>query len=159
MSSRVTDRDRGAKALMKRLAQSGQLTVGIHEAEGAATKEGDDDGGDMQLIDVAIVHEFGSDDGRIPRRSFIRDWEDEKAAEHKDQLRQAGKAVIDGKLDAERALGRLGVLYQGDIQKRIAAGIDPPLAQRTIDRKGSSKPLIDTGQLRTSVSHAVTVKK
>lgn len=157
--NRVTDRDKGAKALMKRLAQSGEITVGIHEAEGSAAKEGDDDAGDMQLIDVAIVHEFGSEDGRIPRRSFIRDWEDEKAEEHKGQLRQAGKAVIDGKLDAERALGRLGVLYQADIQKRISDGIDPANAQSTIDRKGSSKPLIDTGQLRTSVTHKVEVKK
>lgn len=156
--NRVTDRDNGAKALMKRIAQSGEITVGIHEAEGQAAKEGDD-GGDMQLIDVAIVHEFGSDDGRIPRRSFIRDWEDEKAEEHKGQLRQSGKAVIDGKLDAERALGRLGVLYQADIQKRIADGIEPENAPSTIARKGSSKPLIDTGQLRSSISHKTSVKK
>jgi hypothetical protein len=156
--NRVVDRDNGAKALLKRLAKSGEVTVGIHEAEGQAAKEGDDEG-DMQLIDVAIVHEFGSDDGRIPRRSFIRDWEDEKASEHQEQLRKMGKAVIDGKVDAERGLAQLGTLYQGDIQKRISDGIEPALAQSTIDRKGSSKPLIDTGQLRSSVSHKTTVKK
>ncbi len=158
MKSGVTDRDLGAKRLLRELAKAGEITVGIHEAEGAASKDGDE-GGDMQLIDVAIVHEFGSEEAGIPRRSFIRDWSDDNEGQHKEQQRKAAKAVIDGKLDTETACKRLGVLWQGEVQQRIADGIPPPNKPATIARKGSSKPLVDTGQLRTSIRHAVKMTK
>lgn len=156
--SRVVSRDLGARRLLKALASSGELTVGIHEADGAEAKDGDD-GGDATLIDVAIVHEFGYEEGGIPRRSFIRDWVDESAAEHAEQERKIARAVVAGKLDVEQGLKRLGVLRQAEVQKRISEGIEPPLAQATIDRKGSSTPLINTGQLRGAISHKVTVKR
>lgn len=164
MNNRVIDRDKGAKKLMQRLAQSGEITVGLHEAEGQRPKAGDDEGDEMLLIDVAIVHEFGSDDGHVPRRSFIRDWADERKAEHDDQMRRIAKAVIEGKMDAERALKRLGTLRQAEVQKRISDGISPPLEESTIKRKTVNGkkghvPLIDTGQLRSSITHKVTVKR
>lgn len=158
MKPSVTRRDNGAKALMRRLASSGEVTVGIHEREGSEPKEGDDDSG-MSLVDVAIIHEFGAPEANIPARSFIRDWVDESKAQHDEEMAKMAKLVIAGKMDAETALKRLGLRRQGEVQKRIAAGIGEPLKQSTIDRKGSSKQLIDTGQLRAGISHEVTVKK
>jgi hypothetical protein len=37
----------------------------------------------------------------------------------------------------------------------INAGIEPGLNERTIERKGSSKPLIDTGRLKGSITHEI----
>ncbi len=156
--SRVTDRDLGAKRLLKELAKSGEITVGIHEAEGAAQKEGDDGGGE-RLIDIAIIHEFGAESAGIPRRSFIRDWQDEGEKAHEDQQRKVARAVVEGKLDTETACNRLGVLWQAEVQKRLSDGIPPPNAPATIRRKGSSKPLIDTGQLRSAITFRSSVKK
>lgn len=158
MKNKVTTRDRGAKALVRRLEVSGEVTVGIHEAEGAQAKEGDDDSG-MSLIDVAIIHEFGSDAAGIPRRSFIADWVDENEPRHRAEAEKMGKLVIAGKMTTEMALKRLGVLRQAEVQKRISDGLAPELAQSTIDRKGSSTPLINTGQLRTGISHKVETKR
>jgi hypothetical protein len=155
MSSRVTDTDKGYAAMRRRVTGAqAQLTVGIHEAEGAASKEGADG---TTVLEVAAYHEFGLG---VPRRSFIADWEDEAAEKHKQQLSAKAKAVIAGTVPSvEQGLERLGNLYVGEVQKRIADGIDPPLAESTIRRKDSSKPLIDTGQLRSSIAYRVGPQK
>lgn len=170
MKNKVTKRDLGARALLRTLATSAEVTVGVHASDGAQPKDGDD-GGDMSLIDVAIIHEFGAPEAGIPARSFIREWADENADQHKAALRRAGKAIINGVASGgagggvravagpEQELGRVGARFVGEVQRRISAGIEPELKQRTIDRKGSSTPLIDTGQLRSSVAHEVKVTK
>lgn len=176
--ARVTDVDLGYREMFKRLRQTaaspGYLTVGIHEMEGAAAKtvrahkggedadagEGADEDDDeedksepLTLLEVAAIHEFGLG---VPRRSFIADWADENRENHYRQLLKMAKAIVKGKVASlDQAFERLGNLYVGEVQKRIAQGIEPPLAQSTIDRKGSSKPLIDTGQLRSSIRYRI----
>lgn len=146
----IEDVDHGFDALLKRVLDAeAVLTVGVHEAEGAA----EHDGG-VTLAEIASFHEYGLG---VPRRSFIADWEDENRDRHKAQLRAMAKAVIDGKLPSvENALERLGLLYVGEIQRRIAQGIAPELAESTVKKKGSSVPLIDTGQLRSAILSKVT---
>lgn len=147
----VKDVDRGLRRLLRRVAGKGdEITVGVHAADGDRPK------GDTTLADIAVVHEFGAPAAGIPPRSFIRDWADETADAKAKQIRAVGKAVLSGKIDsADQALDRLGLRWVGEVQRRIAAGIEPPLKPETIERKGSSKPLIDKGQLRSSISYAV----
>ena len=64
----------------------------------------------------------------------------------------AGKATIRG------ALAKIGQLAAGDVKRIIAAGGFVENAAETILRKGSSKPLINTGQLRQSVTYQVHFK-
>jgi hypothetical protein len=42
-----------------------------------------------------------------------------------------------------------------DVQAYMVNGKFAPLKAKTIKRKGSSKPLIDTGQLRQSITYRV----
>jgi len=61
-----------------------------------------------------------------------------------------GKAVrlhTEGK-GLEQELGKVGLLAQSQVRAKITAIKSPPNAQSTIDKKGSSNPLIDTGQMR-----------
>lgn len=163
MSGSVKDTDHGyAKLLdrMRKAATPGELTVGIHEAEGSEPKEAGTDGEDepgLTVADVGSFHEFGLG---VPRRSFVADWADENKAEHEEALSKMAQAVVRGAVpDTETALARLGERFVGEVQKRIADGIEPPLAQSTIDRKGSSKPLIATDQLRSSIAPYVNRRK
>jgi hypothetical protein len=161
MANNVRDIDRGFAAMLRRLtraAQEHELTVGIHEVEGSEPKkESDGETGPATLAEIASYHEFGLG---VPRRSFIADWADENKARHEEQLRKMAQAIVAGKVDSpETGLARLGALYVGEVQRRIAQGIDPPLAESTIKRKGSSKPLIDTGQLRTAITYYVDGKR
>lgn len=147
MSAKVTTKDNGYDAMMKRLQDAakkkGVLTVGIHEEEGAASH------GDASVIDIAAMHEFGLG---VPARSFIGAWADERADESKRDLRKLGDALTNGKVpDAMTGLAQLGEKYVGEVQARIAAGIPPENAPSTVAKKGSSTPLIDTGVLRSSI--------
>jgi hypothetical protein len=153
MRSKVEDRDRGFAALLKRAGSAGglALTVGIHEADGNE-EHGDNPG--VSIATVGAFHEFGL--GHNPRRSFIADWADENEDANRERLRKMADAIVRGAIPSgDVALERLGNLFVGEIQKRMAEGIDPPLDPKTIARKGSSTPLIDTGQLRSAITYKV----
>lgn len=134
---------------MKRIAKGkrAQITVGVHDTEGAATSGG------ATIADIAAFNEFGTE--RIPARSFIRAWADESIAENKRILSAIARNVVTGKATAEQGLDQAGLRFVGEIQNRISNGVQPPNAPSTIARKGSSTPLIDTGQLRSSIRHRV----
>ena len=53
------------------------------------------------------------------------------------------------------SLHMAGVIAVRAVQDKIVAGPFAPLQPRTVARKKSSRPLIDTGQLRQSVSYVV----
>lgn len=146
------DTDKGYKQLNSALKSVNKtLTVGIHEDAGAKGHGK----GRISIAEIGAVHEFGVP-GKIPQRSFIRGWFDESQAAATDTLRRAAQGVRSGKNTVDKALSLVGLRFVGDIQKRIARNIPPlPLNQSTIDRKGSSVPLIDSGQLRSSIGFQV----
>jgi hypothetical protein len=152
MAKHVTDKDHGAKKLIDRLKFRGKVDVGI--LTGNAPYEGTGEEG-ATILDVATWNELGI--GR-PERSFIRAWFDLHLAENKHELHEALEAVARGSLEPRQALELLGQKFVGAIQARISEGIPPENAPSTIAAKGSSKPLIDTGQLRSSVSYKVDIK-
>jgi hypothetical protein len=108
---------------------------------------------ELTVGEIAAIHEFGL--GTAPRRSFLADWADEKRDEINAIAVKAGRAVARGTLTGEDALEQIGAWAVGSIQERMASNIPPPLAPATIKRKGSSVALIDTGQLRSSISYRV----
>jgi hypothetical protein len=109
-------------------------------------------------VDVATWNEFGvTIDGveHVPERSFLRATIDLKHAEiTKRAATELGK-VFTGKQSVTDAYERIGAAAVGIVQDRIAAGIAPDNDPATIERKGSSTPLIDTGQLRGSITYEV----
>jgi hypothetical protein len=154
MAVKIRDTDRGLEALKTRIgkAAAARLSVGIHEAEGSQP----DESGEATVLDVAAFNEFGGPDENPPRRSFIADWADENADQNKELLRRSAQAVVKGQLPSMAvALERLGLRFVGDVQQRIRAGIEPENAESTIERKGSSTPLINQGTLWGSVTHQV----
>lgn len=166
---RLIDKDRGYKKLFRDFEQmrgrgANSVTVGIHAAEGGETHvaegsfsavDGNRPSPDAGLTVAAVgsFHEFGL--GNNPERSFIRAWFDERLTTNQNILARLMKRVVKGKLSLADALSQFGANAAGNVQARIARGIPPRLAPETIRRKGSSKPLINTGQLRNAVSYQV----
>lgn len=111
---------------------------------------------------MATANEFGAPAGdkgkwETPERSFIRGWVDENKAEILKRIRmEVVRAAMNGEKDLAVALERIGLWAQGQIQQRIADGIAPPNSPSTVRRKGSSTPLIDTGQLRSAITYKVS---
>lgn len=160
MTARVTDTDRGARALAESLRALGKARVRVGVLADAPKKTGTRTGKRGRqiqqaatLAEVAAAHEFGTD--KIPQRSFIRATVDLKAAVIAAEQEKLAAQVVDSKITPEVAMERLGAAVQGMVQVRIAEGIGPALAPATVARKGSDKQLVDTGQLRSSVTYQV----
>jgi hypothetical protein len=153
MPSRVSDRDMGMKALMALAAQIADeapcVVVGI--AGGQMHKTAG-----ISVAELAATHEYGLG---VPERSFLRATVDKGRERYLASMQKAMKATVvyaskhKSSWDPLKSvsLKRLALVIEGDVKAAIAAGIPPPNAQRTIDKKGSSTPLIDTGQLRRSI--------
>lgn len=108
-------------------------------------------------VQLGIIHEFGTKDGRVPERSWLRGTFDVMRTKWQQLLENLLRLVVAGKLDVVRALELVGQQASADIRRRIrsGAGIPPPLKQGTIDAKGSSRPLLHTAQFVNSISYQV----
>lgn len=150
--------DRGYRKLLDAFAALGVrntvITVGVHAADGREV-HADSEFGDT-VLDIAIANEFGTE--TIPQRSFIRAWFDENRTKNKEAIKRMLQSVIGGKRTRTQAFELLGQAFVGQIQRKIAQGISPPNSPATVAWKGSSKPLINTGQLRTSITYAIDGK-
>lgn len=104
-----------------------------------------------QVAAVAAFNEFGTKN--IPERPFFR----QALRKSRDGVREIVATEIDSKkLEVGRGLaGQIGAHVAGEVQRRIVDLRDPPNAPITVARKGSSNPLVDTGQLRTSATWRV----
>jgi hypothetical protein len=146
----LVDKDNGWKKFQKTLGKMGgmEVVVGIP--------------GEGLQVDKGFTHEFGSADGDIPERSFIRstfDVNEKKYAKiMEDGLK---KQVKTGQRDASM-LFKLGEVARGDVINRIRnQEIKQDLAPATLEGKAPrTKALIDSGAMVGSiVSEVRKVKK
>lgn len=151
------------QALTKRINDAKHISahVGVLADKGGSAKAGESD---LTLVELAAIHEFGSADGHIPERAFIRGTLYSRVAEQlKQRVTEAVKNIAEEKTDVKTAIGRLGAWAAAEIKNTIsrneADGYGeypyPPLADSTIAAKGSSTPLVDTGQLLNSITWEV----
>lgn len=161
--SAVVDIDLGWKDIQERfrLADKSFTNVGVigPEAEGF---HGDSAEG-LNLAELAAIHEFGSMDGTIPERSFIRDGIDANIDRLNALKERVAKAVFERRgMDIRTGLGLIGAEAVRLIRNRMREGIPPPLAGSTLRRRQAlgdenPRPLIDTGQLINAITHTETV--
>lgn len=133
--------------LLRKMSYAPHVAVGILQDEAVDNN--------FSMVDLALVHEFGSKDGRIPQRSFMRATCDAKRNEHIKLADILQSKVIEGSLSIRQALGQLGEVAEKDMVQAINNGLEPQLKPATIRRKKSSKPLIDTGRLKGSIKHEI----
>lgn len=148
----VADIDKGWTELGRRIkALSGShVLVGVHGAK-ADAPHGDDG---LTVADVVSFNEFGLG---VPERSVIRATLDDNEGPLLKLTADFGRRVVLDGMTPEQALGAVGLYAVGLMQERISIGVAPPNAPSTIKRKGSSKPWVDTGQVRQSFSHKVVL--
>lgn len=135
-----------------------KVKVGIIGSK-AAVKRKDE----LTNAQIGFIQEFGKMTGkpRIPARSFIdmplklhlKEYMEKSETFSKKAFE---KAIKDGK--AEEFAKKVGVQAEGVIQEAFETSGWGQWEQNrpsTIKRKGSDKPLIDTGELRRSISSEV----
>lgn len=134
----------------RELAELKELEVRVGFQRGDAQEE---DGTD--ICDVAAYNELGTD--HIPARPFIRQSVDDNEKKINSFLKAQIKDFANGK-SAEQVLKETGIFQKDLMQDKIKSGDFAPNADFTIKKKGSSKPLVDTGRMRQSVNYVIQEK-
>lgn len=153
MAMKVTDRDLGWREMMRTVQSASvghepRVVVGILGEKAAQVHSGG-----ATLVEVASFNELGT--RTTPARSFIRETVDIYARDIATLAKNLMQQVLARQRGYAQALGILGSFVKGKIIARINAGIGPANAPSTIAKKGSSKPLIDKGQLKGAVDYEV----
>lgn len=138
------------------------VTIGIHGEEGEQRKlvrrigfntkvplgtKKESVNPNLTVAQVASYNEFGTN--KNPSRPFIRGTYERR---RQDIIDQTAKFLY---RDPENVLSHVGLYVVSLIQEEIRKGIAPENSKYTVERKGSSKPLIDTGQLINSITYKV----
>lgn len=176
--SRVIDRDRGWAQMLKQvdaMAGKSYVKVGVLGDKGGGLHEQDPDGkaSPLTLTEIGAVNEFGSEDGHVPERSFLRSTFDRMREEMTGDAAKLLPQVLDGKLSVATALNVLGAKLAAEVKKTITViGVPPPNAPSTVARKTRAgdwnrggqaqgvlqwgvRALVDTGRLVGSIAWAV----
>ncbi|GAA7770973.1 hypothetical protein RN01_29825 [Cupriavidus sp. SHE] len=137
-----------------------QVLVGIPDS--APERQDDEPIGNAA---IGYIQETGSPANNLPARPFLVPGV--AAAEPKTlpKLQQAVEAALDGDLSrADKRMAGAGLEAQNSVRARINSGISPELKESTLAnrrRRGrtGTVPLIDTGQLRNSITYVIRKRK
>lgn len=161
------------KKVMKRAEQLNhlQLVVGI-PSDGKSRKSLEEGtNADITNAELGIIHEFGVPEKGIPERSFMRSTASEEAENLSQLTNVMVTECLSGQITPKNALSQVGAYLQGKIVEKITDGEFQPNTPETLKRKltpvknkkkkrakDADKPLIDTGQLRASITYEVREK-
>lgn len=117
-----------------------------------------------KVLTKGIVNEFGTNEAgknkniTIPERSYIRSTYNKNYKKVSKRFGQIFKAFGDRSFNVARKLKLIGQEQVSAVQATITNFKSPANAPSTITKKGSSHPLIDTGELRSKISYEVIKK-
>lgn len=145
----------GLPDLLRRMAAVAQRDVLVGVPAGEARDDGPSN------AEIGYQNEFGSPANNIPARPHlipgVAAVQDKAVA----RLTQAASAAATGRMsDAERHLHAAGLIAQASVRNEITSGEFTPLSARTLAERQArgrtgTKPLIDTGQYRNSITYVV----
>ncbi len=92
---------------------------------------------------------------KIPERSFLRSGIIEGKPKIIEKVEIVIGKFLDGNISLNQALNGVGQFAVSLVKKKIRSGPFKPNAPSTIREKKSSRPLIDTGRMRQSVTHEI----
>lgn len=91
----------------------------------------------------------------IPERAFLRNGFDTGKEYVLDRTQQVIGDVIGGTMSVNQFLELVGLLLKGKVQDYARDLNSPANHPYTIDRKGSSNPLVDSGDMISSINYKV----
>jgi hypothetical protein len=130
------------------------VKVGIMSDRGGQEVE---EGSNLTMLELGMIHQFGSEKANIPARYWLTTYFESKPDEVSAKVSELARAVVMNKVDVRRGLELLGLWATAQVKKTITTGehLPPPLSPVTIARKGSDRPLVDTGRFVNSITHEV----
>lgn len=156
-----------------------RVLVGI---PGETAERDQDEYGPMNNATLGYIHDNGSPAANIPARPFLKEGIEEGEEAIAAQLKKAAQAALDGDDGRmEKRLHAAGLEAQAAVKEKLNSGPFEPLADSTLraragrGRKGAAeelasraagnapnadnaRPLVDTGQLRNSITYVIRKK-
>lgn len=126
---------------------SGSQTVSVGFMADATYPDG------TSVAMVAAIQEFGAPAKSIPPRPFFRQMIAKEQGHWAADIAAILKA---NKYRSDKTLGLMGMEIKAELQESIQRLTSPKLAPATVARKGSDKPLVDTGHMLNSVDFKVS---
>lgn len=148
---------KGLDKLRKEAGNAYKARVGILGDHAARTEPG----GELNNAELGVIQMFGSITKNIPPRDFLFS---PIQTHQRDIVRDMGASTVRKAVEAgdfKRVYGLLGAAALKWVLNAFETSGDgqwPPNKPSTVDRKGSAKPLIDTGQLRRACTSDVIAK-
>ena len=151
MAAKVKDKlTPEGKKFLEAMREVADLEVRIGFQAGEEEHEG------VDLCEIAAYNELGT--VNIPSRPFMRDSVDNHMDELGNEIAGWCKKIVNGEMQAHEMMMNIGMMQKGLMQEEIARGSFVPNSPATIKKKGSDKPLIDTGIMRSSVYYQIVEK-
>lgn len=87
-------------------------------------------------------------------------WMRKTVFENEDQIKRVAagmirRMILETQAVDEQTLRRLGIFMEGLMKKQIRKTTTPPIKESTARKKGSDKPLIDTGRMINNIRSEV----
>jgi hypothetical protein len=112
--------------------------------------------GEISNAQLAYVQNYGSPAAGIPARPFMEPGIEDAKERISAQLKKGSRALMDGDLHtANQAMNAAGLIAVNSIKNKITDGDFEPLKPATVKRKGSDKPLVDTGSMRNAITYLI----
>jgi hypothetical protein len=114
--------------------------------------------------EIGYLMETGSPAQNIPERPFLVPGVESASKQFVPHLKAAGLSALEGKSEMiQRDFDRAGMVAANSVKAKITEGPFTPLSPKTLAKRRAKgrtgeRPLIDTGQLRRSVTHVVRKK-
>ena len=142
-----------------------QVLVGI-PAQNAPRTAAEAKAQDAKINNAALgyIHNFGLPSKNIPQRQFLEPGILNASDGISVRMEKAAQGALDGDSTAvKNNLSATGIIATSSVKMKISSNIPPPLAESTLAarrRRGrtGTKTLIDTGQLRNSISFVIRPK-
>ena len=152
-----TDEVERMKRLVKKLSNLDVL-VGVPQNKSSRPK------GEITNAELVYIHTHGSPVNRIPARPIIEPAieDNENKQIISESLKEAARAVLNGdEQKTTEMLNKAGLDAQNIVRDWFTNYKNnwAPNSPITIRLKGSSKPLIDTAELRKSIIYVIRRKK
>ena len=152
--SGIRDTDLGMEKIRAQIAALAELSIKAGILEDAGSRDG------VPVAEYAAWNEYGvpgtEEKWAIPPRPFIRGYVDDNGEKIKNIQEMLVAQVIDGKIDPDTAADKLGKNTKEGIKHYIKTSSNfTPNAPATVKRKGTNRPLVETGLLRRSVNYKV----
>ncbi len=153
----TNDNDKGFLAIMSEMIRADESHVDI----GLVDDEPHEDS-EYTVPQIGAVHEFGTKDGRVPERSWLRSTEREQGQKWRGILDKGYEKILKsrGQVKVISILTAFGERAASDVRRKITTLRTPPLAASTIRRRRQKNPnpLVDTGTMRNWVRSRIVIQ-